>query len=245
MPLVRGLLRINAVVGEPLVEVIILSRNDADSGQRIWNSIEHHGLDISRAAFTDGADPMPYLKPFVSDLFLSDEAEAVKAALAAGFPAARVLTPPEAFTEEPAGPVKIAFDGDAVLFDGESERVFQSDGLEAFQQREKELANVPMNPGPFKPFLEALGRVQQAVGDQQMIRTALVTARNAPATTRVVNTLRTWNVRVDESFFLGGVEKAGVLATLAPHIFFDDQLAHLNPAHGATPSAHVLPLEPG
>lgn len=240
MSLVRGLLRVNAVVDDPLVEVIILSRNDADSGQRIFNSIEAQGLDITRAAFTDGTDPMPYLAPFKSDLFLSDEPEAVKSALLAGFPAARVLAPPDARNAEPAGPVKIAFDGDAVLFDGESEAIFQEQGLDAFLEHEQALADVPMNPGPFKPFLEALGRVQQSVGEVQMIRTSLVTARNAPATKRVVNTLRTWNVRVDESFFLGGVEKAGVLETLAPDIFFDDQLVHLASAQGLTPSAHVL-----
>lgn len=178
MPLVRGLLRINAVVDQPLVEVIVLSRNDADSGMRIFNSIEEAGLAITRAAFTDGADPMPYLKPFACDLFLSDEPAAVQAALRSGFPAARVMDPPEGYDEEPAGPVKTAFDGDSVLFDGESERVFQEEGLEAFQARENELADQPMNPGPFKPFLVALGRVQTAVGDDQaVIRTSLVTAR--------------------------------------------------------------------
>lgn len=240
MPLVRGLLRINDVVQEPLVEVIVLSRNDADSGLRIFNSIENYGLPITRAAFTDGADPLPYLGPFYSDLFLSDESAAVRAAIEKGFPAARVLDPPEAYNEEPAGAVKIAFDGDAVLFDGESERVFQEKGLEAFLARESALADQPMNPGPFQPFLAALGRVQKAVGeDQSIIRTALVTARNAPATKRVVNTLRDWDVRVDESFFLGGVEKAGVLAALRPHIFFDDQYVHLRPAQRTTPSAHV------
>ena len=245
MPLVRGLLRINDVVEEPLVEVIVLSRNDADSGLRIFNSIEAYGLPITRAAFTDGADPLPYLEPFFSDLFLSDEPDAVRAALGKGFPAARVLDPPEAYDEEPAGPVKIAFDGDAVLFDGDSERVFQEEGLEAFLARESTLADQPMNPGPFQPFLAALGRVQMAVGgDQAVVRTALVTARNAPATKRVVNTLRTWDVRVDESFFLGGVEKAGVLAALCPHIFFDDQYVHLHPAQRTTPSAHVLAEDP-
>jgi 5'-nucleotidase len=244
MPLVRGLLRINEVVGQSLVEVIVLSRNDADSGLRIFNSIEAAGLPITRAAFTDGGDPLPYLDPFVCDLFLSNETDAVRAALARGFPAAQVLNPPEDFDEEPTGPVKIAFDGDAVLFDDESERVFQDQGLDAFLAREAELAEVPMNPGPFKPFLTALGRVQAAAGaDQNVIRTALVTARSAPATKRVVKTLRTWDVRVDESFFLGGVEKAGVLAALNAHIFFDDQHVHLDPAQATTPSAHVPTTE--
>lgn len=240
MPLVRGLLRINDVVGQPLVEVIVLSRNDADTGLRIFNSIEVMGLPISRAGFTDGADPLPFLKPFVCDLFLSSEPGAVRDALAGGFPAAHVLNPPEAFDEAPSGPVMIAFDGDAVLFDDESEKVFKKEGLGAFLAREAELAEVPMSPGPFAPFLAALGRVQAAAGaDQSVIRTALVTARNAPATKRVVKTLRTWDVRVDESYFLGGVEKAGVLAALKAHIFFDDQRVHLDPAQATTPSAHV------
>ena len=245
MPLVRGLLRINEAVGQPLVEVIVLSRNDADTGLRIFNSIEAMGLTISRAGFTDGADPLPYLKPFVCDLFLSSEPGAVRDALDGGFPAAHVLNPPEAFDAEPTGPVMIAFDGDAILFDAESEQVFKDQGLEAFLAREAELAEVPMNPGPFEPFLRALGRVQAAAGDNQsVIRTALVTARNAPATKRVVKTLRTWDVRVDESYFLGGVEKAGVLTALKAHMFFDDQRVHLEPAQATTPSAHV-PFEQG
>ncbi|HSH58279.1 MAG TPA: 5'-nucleotidase [Acidimicrobiales bacterium] len=243
MPLVRGLLRINKVVGQALVEVIVVSRNDADSGLRIFNSIEAMELDVTRAAFTDGADPLPYLAPFVCDLFLSSEPEVVQTALRRGFPAARVMNPPEDFDEEPVGPVKIAFDGDAVLFDDESERVFQSQGLEAFLARERDLADVPMNPGPFRAFLGALGRVQSVAGvEHDVIRTALVTARNAPATKRVVNTLRAWDVRVDESFFLGGIEKAGVLAAMKAHIFFDDQHVHLDPAHTTTPSAHVPPV---
>jgi 5'-nucleotidase len=240
MPLVRGLLRINEVVGEPLVEVIVLSRNDADSGLRIFNSIAAMGLPITRAAFTDGADPLPYLEPFVCDLFLSSEPGAVRTALHGGFPAAHVLEPPEAFTDQPTGPVKIAFDGDAVLFDAESERVFQEQGLEAFMAREAALADTPMNPGPFAPFLRALACVQAEVGeDQTVLRTALVTARSAPATKRVVHTLRSWDVRVDESFFLGGVSKAGFLEALGAHIFFDDQRVHLDPAKNTTPSAHV------
>ena len=240
MPLVRGLLRINEVVKQPLVEVIVLSRNDADTGLRIFNSVEALGLPISRAGFTDGADPLPYLEPFVCDLFLSSEPDAVREALVRGFPAAHVLDPPEAFDEAPSGPVMIAFDGDAVLFDDESEKIFKEHGLEAFLTREAELAEVPMSPGPFAPFLAALGRVQAAAGaDQSVIRTALVTARNAPATKRVVKTLRTWDVRVDESYFLGGVEKAGVLAALKAHMFFDDQQVHLDPAQATTPSAHV------
>jgi 5'-nucleotidase len=243
MPLVRGLLRINEVTGQQLVEVVVVSRNDADTGLRVFNSIEELQLPVTRAAFTAGSDPLPYLKPLRSDLFLSSEPEAVRSALAAGYPAALVLHPPEQVGDGVStGPVKIAFDGDAVLFDDESERVYQEQGLEAFVAREKALAHVPMNPGPFQPFLAALGRVQVAAGQQHdVIRTALVTARSAPATKRVVNTLRTWDVRIDETFFLGGVEKAGLLEAFGAHIFFDDQFVHLHPARGTTPSAHVPP----
>ena len=244
MPLVRGLLRINEAVGQSLVEVIVVSRNDADSGLRMFNSIEAMKLPITRAAFTAGTDPLPYLKPFFSDLFLSSEPDAVRAALARGFAAAHVLKPPEDFHSAPTGPVKIAFDGDAVLFDDESEKVFQTKGLDAFVRRERRLANTPLNAGPFKPFLTALGRVQKAAGtENRVIRTALVTARNAPATKRVVNTLRQWEVQIDETFFLGGIEKAGVLEALDAHIFFDDQRIHLDLAQSTTPSAHVPTAE--
>lgn len=239
-PLVRGLLRLNSLAEKTLVEVIIVSRNDADSGLRIMKSAEALGLDITRAAFTDGADPWPYLKPLACNLFLSTEHDAVREAVDIGFPAARVLDPPAAIDSEDVGPVKIAFDGDAVLFDGESERVFQEQGMEAFMARERELADVPMNPGPFEPFLKALARVQPEFTEETSpIRTALVTSRNAPAHERAVKTLRAWGVRVDESFFLGGVEKAGILDVLKPHIFFDDQPTHLESARATTPSALV------
>lgn len=241
-PLVRGLLAINAKADERLVEVVVISKNDADSAMRFYNSIEHHSLDVTRGAFTSGRDAAPYLRSFHGDLFLSAEENEVVEARRAGFPAALICPPPEnPVIDERPDEVLIAFDGDAVLFDDESERVYQEQGLEAFLEHEAALADEPMNPGPFEPFLRALKRVQDRFPSEGApIRTALVTARNAPAIKRVVNTLRSWGVRVDESFFLGGVEKAGVLQELRPHIFFDDQESHLAAAQKVAPSAHVV-----
>jgi 5'-nucleotidase len=242
--LVRGLLDINKRADKRLVEVIVMSRNDADSGMRIMNSIEHWGLDITRAAFTNGRELWPYTPAFQCKLFLSADPSDVRRAVASDIPAALIMPPPEAVdpADDPPDEVRVAFDGDAVLFDDESERVFQEQGLEAFQQREAALADQPMNPGPFAPFLHALQRVQSEFPEgESPIRASLVTARNAPAHRRVVNTLRSWGVRLDESFFLGGVTKAAVLQALRPHIFFDDQEAHLRDAQRAVPAAHVLP----
>jgi 5'-nucleotidase len=242
--LVSNLLRINQLVEEPPVEVVIISRNDADSGIRIFNSVEAHGLDITRAALTDGKPPWPYLRAFSCDLFLSADRDDVEEALRQNLPAALVLLPTQEWEPSDAdGEVRIAFDGDAVLFDHESEHVFQTQGLEAFHQREVDLVDVPLSPGPFKPFLDSLARLQGRFPEgESPIRLALVTARGAPAHMRVVNTLRRWGIRLNETFFLGGVEKSGVLAALKPHIFFDDQLLHLERTRGDTPSAHVVPL---
>ena len=242
-PLIRGLLAINDRAGEQMTEVVILSRNDGDSGLRLMNSIEHHGLPITRAAFRGGEDPWVYLPAFRCDLFLSADPPDVQQAITRGVPSALVLDPPErrdARAEE-IEQVRIAFDGDAVLFDSESERYFQEHGLEAFLAREAELADEPMDPGPFKPFLLALGRIQSRfTGGGSPIRTALVTARNAPAHKRVIKTLRDWGVEVDEAVFLGGVDKAEILEAMRPHIFFDDQMTHLERARLLVPSAHVL-----
>jgi len=245
MPLIRGLLAIDdpkAPEADRLVEVILLSRNDADSAMRLFNSIEAHGLRIARGALTSGRDPWPYLRPLQCSLFLSASPEDVFNARAQGFPAALVLSRPGEAPEEEPGEVRIAFDGDAVLFDESSELRFQREGLEAFQDHELSRATEPLSPGPFAPFLLALKRIQDRFPEgQSPIRTALVTARGAPTHTRVVNTLRAWGVRMDETFFLGGIEKAPVLEALKPHIFFDDQLSHLREAQRRVPSAHVVP----
>ncbi len=246
-PLVRALLAINDRADERLVEVVVISRNDADSGARILHSVAVHDLDITRAAFTDGREPWPYLQAFHCNLFLSAERDDVEGALRAGFPAAAVTRPPDGppSDEGPPDEVRIAFDGDAVLFDPSSEAVFQQEGLAAFQAHEADRADEPMRPGPFEPFLHALERIQSRFGEESApIRTALVTARGAPAHRRVINTLRAWGVRIDESFFLGGVAKDPVLQGFRPHIFFDDQVAHLDAASRSTPSAHVLPSGP-
>jgi 5'-nucleotidase len=200
--------------------------NDADTGIRVFNSIEAHGLPITRGAFTGGGDPWKYLSAFRCDLFLSADPRDVARALQDGVPAARVLAPPQESVASPADNlVRIAFDGDAVLFDEESELIYQREGLDAFVKHETENVLVPLGQGPFVPFLSALRKVRDAFEPGAApIRTSLVTSRNAPAHKRAVMTLREWGVHMDEAFFLGGVEKADILRALDPDIFFDDQM---------------------
>jgi 5'-nucleotidase len=242
-PLVRALLDLNRHVepAERLVEVIVISRNDADSAMRVFNSIEAHGLDVTRGAFTNGGESWRYLGAFHCGLFLSSERADVAAALRDRFPAALLLGPPEGIGTDPdPGPVRIAFDGDAVLFSDEAQRVYDEGKLPAFYEHERRRADEPLPPGPFRPFLDALGRIQARFGaEDPPIRTALVTARDAPAHRRVITTLRSWKVRIDETFFLGGIAKVEVLRVLKPHIFFDDQTEHLEAAASAVPSGHV------
>lgn len=239
--LVRALLSLNSRSADRLVEIIVMSRNDADSAMRVFNSIEAHGLDISRGCFRGGRDPWPYLGAFDCSLFLSADPDDVYTALAQGFPAALVLDPPLSDDEDDGGEVRVAFDGDAVLFDGGSEAIFQRLGLDAFHENEVRRADEPLSPGPFRPFLEALAKIQARFPEgRSPIRTALVTARAAPAHRRVVNTLRAWDVSVDETYFLGGLDKTAVLKVLRPHVFFDDQMTHLERAAASVPSARVL-----
>lgn len=237
--LTRKLLALNELGAQhPLVEVILLSRNSADTGLRVFNSIEHHGLDISRAAFTSGSSPYPYVHTFNAHLFLSAEADDVRSALRAGQAAATIVP---ARNDEPAHQdLRIAFDGDAVLFSDEAERVYQQQGLEAFKSREKHSAREPLAGGPFKNFLAALGRIQAAFpAEQSPIRTALVTARAAPAHERVIRTLRAWDIRIDEALFLGGLPKGEFLKTFGADIFFDDQIGHVESATQHVPAGHV------
>lgn len=237
--LVQALLAINQLGKGHLVEVVLVSRNDADTGLRVMNSLEHYGLPISRAGFTDGQAPYEYLAPFSCDLFLSAHEEDVRSALRSGFAAALVYRPPSVSSSDPF-PVRIAFDGDAVLFSGESEQVVRNFGLAEFHRREKESAELPLGDGPFKGFLMALHAIQCRFGESDCpIRTALVTARGVPAHKRAINTLRAWNIRVDEAFFLGGMSKSGVLNVFAPHIFFDDQAGNCDSAAAKTPTARV------
>jgi 5'-nucleotidase len=234
--LVKKLLALNdGEISHPGVEVILVSRNSADSGLRIFNSIEHHKLDIERAVFTNGESPFRYMKAIGTDLFLSGHAEDVRLSFEAGFASAMIL--PGAQNRPDTDQLRIAFDGDAVLFSDEAERVYQAEGLEAFAEREKQRALTPLPAGPFKPLMQALQRIQSAYPiENNPIRTALVTARSAPAHKRVILTLRKWGIRIDEALFLGGKPKGPFLAAFGADIFFDDQQVHCDSArqHVAT-----------
>lgn len=239
-PLVRKLLALNALgrADLPAIEVILLSRNSADTGLRIFNSIEHYGLNIVRAVFTSGAPVFPYIRPFAADLFLSANPESVHLALDHGIAAATIL--PSKAPEQASDQLRIAFDGDAVLFGDESERISQEHGVDAFADHERSRAEEPLSGGPFKSFLAALHRIQQAFPvDASPIRTALVTARSAPAHKRVILTLRRWGVRLDEALFLGGRDKGPFLRAFGADIFFDDSPHNIESARHHVASGHV------
>jgi 5'-nucleotidase len=239
-PLVQGLLDINRRAGQRLVEVVILSRNDAESAMRVFRSIEGHGLDITRGVFRGGRDPWVMLPALSCDIFLTAEPSQVVKAHELGVPAALIMLPPPVAAAPDTTEVRMAFDGDAVLFDAGSQRIYDVEGLDAFHSHEERHADVALSPGPFRPFLDGLARVQARFGGASPIRTALVTARAAPAHYRVVNTLRSWGVRIDETYFLGGVDKTEALAAFGAHIFFDDQSLHAERAASRIPSAQVL-----
>jgi len=223
------------------VEVVVLSRNDPVSGLRVFRSARQAGLRLERGVFTRGRTPWPYLAPLKANLFLSANSDDVRAALEAGFPAARVFPESVKASESHPDEIRIAFDGDAVLFSDESEQVFQRDGLRAFQRHEDEHAGRPLPSGPFKPLLEALHRLQREAGGGPMrIRTALVTARSAPAHERAIRTLMDWGVEVDEAMFLGGLSKAPFLRQFEPDFFFDDQTRHCESAAQVGPTGHVV-----
>jgi len=238
-PLASKLLRINEKLGgEPRVEIILLSRNSADTGLRVFNSIEHHGLKITRAAFSGGDSPYRYVSAFACHLFLSTNAADVRNALNNDMAAATLL-PSQRATKD-SEELRFAFDGDAVLFSDASERIFKEQGLDAFTENEKNSARQPMDAGPFKSFLEALQGLQSEFPTGECpIRTALVTARAAPAHERVVRTLREWNVRIDESLFLGGLSKGDFLKSFAADVFFDDQQVHCTSASEHVATGHV------
>jgi 5'-nucleotidase len=242
--LARKLLAFNAgaAPGAPArVDVVMLSRNDPVSGLRVFRSCRHYGLAVERGVFTRGAPPWRYLQPLGAQLFLSANEADVRAALAAGVPAARVAP------QSPLGPgahpqeLRIAFDGDAVLFSDEAEQVYQRDGLAAFQQHEQAHAARPLPAGPFKPLLQALQQLQRAAGASGMrLRTALVTARSAPAHERAIRTLMDWRITIDEAMFLGGLPKAEFLRAFEPDFFFDDHPRHVQGAAGHVPAGHVV-----
>jgi 5'-nucleotidase len=227
--LVRSLLKLNTLVETRLVEVVIMSRNSSETSLRIFNAIKHYDLDITRAALSGGASLAPYLAAFNVSLFLSLHEDDVQAAINANLAAALLYQRPENALDE-LDQIRIAFDGDAVVFSDESERIYQERGIEAFEKHEIENAQRPLPDGPFARLLKALSFIQKnfknADGRAIPLRTALVTARSSPAHERVIRTLRAWDVVIDETFFMGGVAKSDVLAAFKPHIFFDDQLAH-------------------
>ena len=235
--LVNKLLAFNAQ--EPLVEVVILSRNDPVSGMRVFRSAQHYGLPIERGVFTRGTSPWRYLKPLNAHLFLSTNEPDVRSALQAGVAAARVYPHSARASDAHPHEVRIAFDGDAVLFSDEAEQVFQRAGLVAFQAHERDQADTPLAPGPFKPLLEALHHLQSASTLGMRLRTALVTARSAPAHERAIRTLMNWRIDVDEAMFLGGLPKGEFLREFEPDFFFDDQTGHIENAARHVPAGHV------
>lgn len=234
-PFIQRLLQLNDLrPNDPLVEVMVLSRNDADTGLRVMRSIHDHKLDMTRAIFTQGVAPFDYIGALEMSLFLSANRPDVDAAIKAGFPAGHVLHSRAEYDKEDRS-LRVAFDFDGVLADDSSERIFRTDGLSGYLEHEASHRYDPIEPGLLKPLLADLNRIQRLEETQRLadptyeprLRIALVTARNAPAHERAVYSLRRWGVRVNDAFFLGGVEKGRVLKVLRPHIFFDDQDSHL------------------
>jgi 5'-nucleotidase len=236
--LVKKLLAFNDETAQR-VEVVILSRNDPVSGLRVMKSAQHYALPIIRCTFTRGEPPWRYLHPLHANLFLSTHLSDVRSALAAGVPAAQVYPHSAHASEAHPHEVRIAFDGDAVLFSDEAEQVYQSHGLHAFQKHEMDKVQTPLPDGPFKPLLVALHRLQQAAIPAMRVRTALVTARSAPAHERAIRTLMDWNIEIDEAMFLGGLDKGEFLREFEPDFFFDDQTGHIESAARHVPSGHV------
>lgn len=223
---------------EPLVEIVLLSRNSADTGLRIFNSIQQYKLNITRAAFTNGSSPYQYISAFGTHLFLSANPNDVQRALNANCAAATIL--PSVASQQNSEQLRIAFDGDAVIFSDESEQIYQAKGLQAFNDNELKTAEQPLTGGPFKGFLSALHDLQKLYPEDTCpIRTALVTARNAPAHERVIRTLRSWGIRIDEALFLGGMAKGEFLQAFCADIFFDDQLGHCESARKHVATGHV------
>ncbi len=247
-PFITRLLALNNLgpTNDPLVEVIILSRNDPDTGLRVMRSVQAHDLSISRAIFMQGKSPYKFMPALNMSLFLSAHEPDVLEAMNQGLPAGRVLQ--SSFTDDPEdGSLRIAFDFDGVLADDTSETIYQSGGLDGFQAHEVANASIPHGPGPLKDLLAKINVIQQREQERlnedpdyrTRVHVALLTARNAPAHERAVLSLKQWGVRVNDAFFLGGIEKAAVTAVLKPHIFFDDQKDHLEGTSKVTPSVHV------
>jgi 5'-nucleotidase len=246
-PLVKALLSLNKYQEKnqvPLVEVVIMSRNSPDTGIRVLNTIRALNLKITRSAFTAGESTADYLEAFEVDLFLTTNKNDAQKVIDSGVCASAILSiPTEYKCEIPEGQVRIAFDGDAVLFDETSELVYKEQGMEAFHKNEDNSQDIPMNEGPFANFLKKLSTLQKRLPmsvELSPIRIAIVTARNSPSEMRVIKTLRHWGVYVDEAFFLGGIEKSNILKAFKAHIFFDDQDVHLEKSSLVVPSGKVL-----
>lgn len=240
--LVKKLLGLNALLeNRAHVEIVLLSRNSADTGLRVFNSLHHHKLDITRAAFTGGESPFDYARALGAHLFLSANAEDVRQALDSGMAAATIMPGLDTSSFEGKDELlRIAFDGDAVIFSDEAERVYQEQGLEAFEASERASAKTPLPGGPFKQFLSVLHQIQTIMpSDASPIRTALITARGVPAHERVIRTLRSWDIRIDEALFLGGMDKSAFLTAFGADIFFDDQPVHCHAASRHVPTGHV------
>lgn len=239
-PLVRKLLAFNTPERQR-VEIVVLSRNDPVSGLRVYHSAQAHGLPIQRGVFTRGRTPYRYLKSLGAHLFLSANASDVEQALAAGYPAAHVYPHSIKAVENFPNELRVAFDGDAVLFSDEAEQVYQREGLDAFVAHEQQRAKTPLPPGPFKPLLQALHLLQQEMANngRMRLRTALVTARSAPAHERAIRTLMDWHIEIDEAMFLGGLDKGTFLKEYEPDFFFDDQVRHCESGASAGPTGHV------
>ena len=236
--LIQALLALNESCDKPICEVIVISQNSADSSLRIFNSISQYGLNITRACLTTGGSIVPYLTAYGVDLYLSANEQDVAKATMAGIAAATVLD----CRENPArslDQIRIAFDGDCVLFNNESELIFQRDGLLAFGEHERSQALVPLKKGPFANLLSVISQIQSQFEDNPPIRTALVTARCAPAHERVIRTFRGWGVRIDEAHFLGGMDKTAVLKSFGAHIFFDDNDDNIKAASTVVLAAKV------
>jgi 5'-nucleotidase len=248
MPLIKALLELNKYSDDkeaesPLVEVVVMSRNSPETGVRVFNNIRNLGLKISRHAFTGGESVIDYIEAFDVDLFLTTNVDDAQKVSDAGKCAVALLKePPKDIVKLPSDQVRIAFDGDAVLFDESSELVYKSHGLDEFQQNEDTQQDVPMLEGPYASFLQKLAKLQKRLPfgvEMSPVRLAIVTARSAPAEMRVINTLRAWGVHVNEVFFLGGLNKAAILKAFKPHIFFDDQDLHIENASKVVPSGKV------
>lgn len=246
-PFIKRLLTLNEIdPGNPLVEVVLMSRNDPDTGLRVMKSIEHYGLSMTRALFLQGGEPHRYIKALDISLFLSAHENDVREAICEGCSAGQVLDS-NINDDEDDKELRISFDFDGVIADDESESVYHNDGIEGFLQHEKEKADIPVNAGPLLEFLKKISIIQKrelAYQDENKeyepkLKVSIVTARSAPSHERVINTMRTWDIMVNEAFFLGGIEKKKVLEVLNPHIFFDDQKLHLEKASDVLPSVHI------